>query len=77
MAIHAGILDGTRVDALPLRSANNYRQIALIWRRSSPRESELRLLADSLRRIVQEVSPSREDSADPGARRTALPEKVG
>jgi LysR family hydrogen peroxide-inducible transcriptional activator len=60
MAIDAGILDGTGVDALPLRSAHNYRQIALIWRRSSPRESEFRLLADSLRAIVGEVSPSLE-----------------
>lgn len=76
MAIDAGILDGTRVDARRLRSVHNTRQIALIWRRSSPRESELRLLADSLRRIVQEVSPRLEGSAAAGARRTALPEKV-
>jgi LysR family hydrogen peroxide-inducible transcriptional activator len=62
MAIDAGILDGTGVDALPLRSAHNYRQIALIWRRSSPRESEFRLLAESLRAIVGEVSPSLEAS---------------
>src|SRR5204863_2661758 len=35
MAIAAGILAGTGVDARPLRSANPYRRIALIWRRSS------------------------------------------
>src|SRR3982751_5104831 len=52
MAIEAGILEGTRVDAKPLSSDHGYRQIALIWRRSSPRESEFQLLAQSLRRIV-------------------------
>ena len=57
MAIDAGILAGTGVDARPLRSAHNYRQIALIWRRSSPRETEFRLLAESLRAIVRDVSP--------------------
>ena len=52
MAIEAGILSGTGVDARPLRSDHPYRRIALIWRRSSPRESEFQLLAASLRRIV-------------------------
>src|SRR3954467_1921270 len=42
MAIEAGILDGTHVDAKPLKSEHGYRRIALIWRRSSPRESEYR-----------------------------------
>jgi len=58
MAIEAGILSGTGVDARPLRSEHPYRQIALIWRRSSPRETEFRMLADSLRAIVSEVIPS-------------------
>ena len=57
MAIDAGILGGTQVDAKPLRSDHGYRQIALIWRRSSPRENEFRLLADSLRAIVRDVIP--------------------
>jgi LysR family hydrogen peroxide-inducible transcriptional activator len=59
MAIEAGILDGTGVDAKPLRSENGYRRIALIWRRSSPRESEFRMLAESLRSIVRDVIPIR------------------
>ena len=59
MAIEAGILDGTGVDAKPLRSENGYRRIALIWRRSSPRESEFRMLAESLRTIVRDVIPER------------------
>src|SRR5947209_342990 len=53
MAINAGILSGTGVDARPLRSDHPYRRIALIWRRSSPRESEFQMLAASLRRIVK------------------------
>jgi len=52
MAIQAGILSGTGVDARPLRSDHPYRRIALIWRRSSPREAEFQMLAASLRRIV-------------------------
>jgi LysR family hydrogen peroxide-inducible transcriptional activator len=57
MAIDAGILQGTGVDAKPLRSVHGYRQIALIWRRSSPRESEFQLLASALRRIIVELNP--------------------
>ena len=58
MAIEAGILEGTDVDAKPLRSDHGFRSIALIWRRSSPRENEFQLLADSLREIVREVIPA-------------------
>jgi LysR family hydrogen peroxide-inducible transcriptional activator len=57
MAIEAGILDGTRVDAKPLRSDHGFRRVALIWRRSSPRETEFQLLATTLRRIIGEVVP--------------------
>jgi len=57
MAIEAGILDGTRVDAKPLRSDHGFRRVALIWRRSSPRESEFQLLATALRRIIAELVP--------------------
>ncbi len=58
MAIEAGILDGTRVEARPLRSDHDYRRIALAWRRSSPREEEFRLLAETLRQISRKVIPS-------------------
>ncbi len=61
MAIEAGILEGTRVDARPLRSDHGFRRIALIWRRSSPRENEFQLLATALREIIRELSP------EPGA----------
>jgi len=76
MAIDAGILAGTGVDARPLRSEHNYRQIALIWRRSSPRENEFRMLAESLRAIVRDVSPSHEASDAPELRRAALQEAI-
>ncbi|MGZ8307706.1 MAG: LysR substrate-binding domain-containing protein [Allosphingosinicella sp.] len=62
MAIEAGILEGTRIDAKPLRSDHGYRQIALIWRRSSPRESEFQLLAAALSGIISGLSPVREAS---------------
>ena len=57
MAIDAGILAGTGVDAKPLKSEHPYRRIALIWRRSSPRESEFQLLAATLRRIAGDLIP--------------------
>lgn len=67
MAIEAGILEGTRVDAKPLRSDHGFRRIALIWRRSSPRENEFQLLATALRRIVSELIPEMQpvDPAEP------------
>lgn len=57
IAIRAGILDGTRVESRPLLSDHGHRRIALIWRRSSPREDEFRLLAESLRTIAGELFP--------------------
>jgi LysR family hydrogen peroxide-inducible transcriptional activator len=57
MAIEAGILEGTRVDARPLKSDHGFRRVALIWRKSSPREEEFQLLAETLRQIAREVIP--------------------
>ena len=57
MAIEAGILEGTDVVARPLQSDQGLREIALIWRRSSPREDEFELLAGTLRQIAREVIP--------------------
>ena len=56
MAIDAGILEGTGIEARPLQSGS--RRIALVWRRSSPREEEFRMLADSLAGIARELSPA-------------------
>ena len=57
MAIEAGILEGTDVDARPLKSDHGFRNVALIWRRSSPREEEFQLLAETLRQIAKEIIP--------------------
>ncbi|RSV41190.1 hydrogen peroxide-inducible genes activator [Sphingomonas sp. ABOLD] len=48
MAVDAGILEHTSVKARPLDSANASRNIALVWRKASPRERDFRLLADVL-----------------------------
>ncbi|MCC4253009.1 hydrogen peroxide-inducible genes activator [Sphingobium naphthae] len=49
MAIAGGILDHTRITARPLESERSSRDIALVWRRNSPREKEFRMLAGILR----------------------------
>jgi LysR family hydrogen peroxide-inducible transcriptional activator len=67
MAIEAGILEGTHVDAKPLRSEHGFRRIALIWRRSSPRESEFQLLAAALQRIMRDLIPDLEAIERPKA----------
>jgi LysR family hydrogen peroxide-inducible transcriptional activator len=49
MAIRGGILAGTHISVRPIRSPHAHRDIALIWRRNSPREKEFRMMADILR----------------------------
>jgi LysR family hydrogen peroxide-inducible transcriptional activator len=49
MAIAGGILNHTQITARPLRSERSHRDIALVWRKNSPREKEFRLLAELLR----------------------------
>jgi len=49
MAIDAGILHDTKVVVRPLKSDNASREIALVWRKGSPRGDEFRLLAQELR----------------------------
>jgi LysR family hydrogen peroxide-inducible transcriptional activator len=58
MAIDAGILEGTSVDARPLKSDHGFRRITLVWRRSSPREEEFQLLSETLRSIAVLVMPT-------------------
>lgn len=48
MALDAGILEGTDVEASPLEGQSAKREIALVWRRSSPRAQEFQLLAEAL-----------------------------
>ncbi|MET0250231.1 MAG: hydrogen peroxide-inducible genes activator [Sphingobium sp.] len=49
MAITGGILEHTNIAARRIRSDRAYREIALVWRKNSPREKEFRLLAELLR----------------------------
>jgi LysR family hydrogen peroxide-inducible transcriptional activator len=49
MAIDAGILHETHVVARPLKGKAPSREIALVWRKNSPRGDEFRLLAEELR----------------------------
>ncbi|MGB3930693.1 MAG: hydrogen peroxide-inducible genes activator, partial [Sphingobium sp.] len=49
MAIAGGILEHTSITARPVESDRASREIALVWRRNSPREKEFRLLAGILR----------------------------
>lgn len=63
MAVEAGILDGTHISARPLGTENAARQIALVWRRASPRERDFRLLADVLRATVEPCVP-KQDAAE-------------
>jgi len=49
MAVEAGILVGTEVVARPVKSDTAKREIALVWRKNSPREADFRLMAEELR----------------------------
>lgn len=49
MAIDAGILHETDIVARPLKAEHASREIALVWRKNSPRAGEFRLLAEELR----------------------------
>ncbi|HEX7820033.1 MAG TPA: hydrogen peroxide-inducible genes activator [Sphingobium sp.] len=49
MAIRGGILAGTEIAVRPIESEFAHRDIALIWRRNSPREKEFRMMAGILR----------------------------
>lgn len=75
MAIETGILHGTNVEAKRLKSDHGFRRVALIWRRSSPRENEFQLLAVTLRRIVRALIPHLE-RADSAAHQEAVEQTV-
>ncbi|HEX7852587.1 MAG TPA: hydrogen peroxide-inducible genes activator [Sphingobium sp.] len=53
MAIRGGILAGTHITVRPIDSPHASREIALIWRRNSPREKEFRMMAEILRAGAQ------------------------
>jgi len=54
MAIRGGILEHTNIAARPLQSEHAARQIALVWRKASPREKEFRMLAEILRHLARQ-----------------------
>lgn len=49
MAIDGGILTHTDIIARPLKSDRAFRDIALVWRKNSPRTEEFKLLAEIMR----------------------------
>ncbi|WP_164117021.1 hydrogen peroxide-inducible genes activator [Sphingorhabdus sp. Alg239-R122] len=49
LAIDSGILTDTDISARPLTAKNAARDIALVWRKNSPRGGEFKMLADLLR----------------------------
>jgi LysR family hydrogen peroxide-inducible transcriptional activator len=57
MAVDAGVLDGTSLVSRELDADHAAREIALVWRRSSPRKQELQLLAATLRAAAGAASP--------------------
>jgi LysR family transcriptional regulator, hydrogen peroxide-inducible genes activator len=58
MSITAGILTDTTISVRPLEAEHPSRQIALVWRKASPRGKEYEMFADVLRKIhAQGVKP--------------------
>jgi LysR family hydrogen peroxide-inducible transcriptional activator len=53
MAINGGILANTHISTRPIRSTNAARDIALVWRRNSPRETDFRMMAGILRNAAE------------------------
>jgi LysR family transcriptional regulator, hydrogen peroxide-inducible genes activator len=51
MAVEAGLLDNTDVEARPLDAPHSAREIALVWRTNSPRQPEFELLASAMREL--------------------------
>ena len=49
IALEAGILDHTAIEARPLDADHPNRTIALVWHRASPRERDFQLLAEALK----------------------------
>ena len=51
MAVEAGLLNGTDVQARPLDAEHASREITLVWRTNSPRREEFQMLAVALRKL--------------------------
>lgn len=55
MALDSGLLSGTEVQARPLDADHASRQIALVWRKNSPRARDFELLAAALGDLHQQT----------------------
>ncbi len=53
MAIDAGILGGTGVETRSAQDFHAERQIALVWRSGNPRESDFKLLGETIRQVAR------------------------
>ena len=51
MAVNARILSGTQIRTLPFDDAHIARTIGLMWRATSPRQTEYRMLGDFIRQF--------------------------
>lgn len=60
MAIDSGILERTKITARRLTTKRSYREIALVWRKNSPRGDEFSLLADIMRQSHHWVNAERD-----------------
>ena len=52
MAIGAGILNGTMIKTLSIRDVVEFREIALIWRKTSARGEEFKMLGAMLQKAM-------------------------
>ncbi|WP_265530290.1 hydrogen peroxide-inducible genes activator [Sphingomicrobium marinum] len=56
MALHAGILDHTGIEARKLEADHASRRVALAWRKQSPRGEEFTMLAETLRELTKKLA---------------------
>jgi len=59
LAIDAGIAAGMDIRLIPLEEPSS-RKIALVWRKSSPRGDEFRMLGDAIRELAPGLAPQRD-----------------
>ncbi|WP_374371173.1 hydrogen peroxide-inducible genes activator [Dongia sp.] len=63
MAVDSGLLSGTGLIAKPLAESTPAREIALVWRKTTPRTLEFNLLADVLRQFATDTAAAHRVSA--------------
>ena len=59
MAVDADVTKGLDISLVPLKESVGTRQIGLVWRKSSTRESEFRLLGDMLMKTGPQEKPKK------------------